>query len=195
MADQLFVSELQARLDTRWMGRILEIHQTIDSTNTRAVALARMGSASGAVVLAEHQTEGRGRLGRRWHAPAGSALLMSVILRPNLAPPQAQRATMICSLAAVEAIEKTCGLHALVKWPNDIVMGGKKLAGMLAELGLRGGALDYVVVGLGLNVNLDPAALPEAMTPPTSLQAELGHPVSRVDLLVSLLQSMERLCD
>ena len=110
---------------------------------------------------------------------------MSIILRPHLVPQQAHRAMMLCSLAVIEAIERTCGLRAHVKWPNDIVIDGKKLGGMLAELGLRDGALDYVVIGLGLNVNLDPIALPEAMTPPTSLQAELGRTVSRLDLLVA----------
>jgi BirA family biotin operon repressor/biotin-[acetyl-CoA-carboxylase] ligase len=195
MPDLLSAAELQARLDTRWMGRALEIHEEIGSTNTRAVTLARAGAAGGTAVLAEYQTEGRGRLGRRWHSPAGSALLMSIILRPHVAPQQAHRVMMVCSMAAIDAIEQTCGLCAQVKWPNDIVIGGKKLGGMLAEMGLRDGVLDYVVVGLGLNVNLDPAAVPEAMTPPTSLQAELGHTVSRLDLLVALLRAMEDLCD
>ncbi len=195
MPDLLSAAELQARLDTRWMGRAVEIHEEIGSTNTRAVALALAGAAAGTVVLAEHQTEGRGRLGRRWHSPTGSALLMSIILRPRVAPQQAHRAMMVCSLAAIEAIERTCGLRAQVKWPNDVVIDGKKLGGMLAEMGLRDGALDYVVVGLGLNVNLDPAVLPEAMAPPTSLRAELGYTISRLDLLVAFLRKMEELCD
>jgi BirA family biotin operon repressor/biotin-[acetyl-CoA-carboxylase] ligase len=191
--DQLSGAELRARLGTRWMGQEQEIHGEIDSTNTRAVALARAGATAGTLVLADHQTGGRGRLGRRWCAPPGSALLFSVILRPPLAPHQAQRAMMLCSLAMVEAIEQTCGLRVQVKWPNDIVIGGKKLGGMLAELGLRARFLDYVVLGLGLNVNLDPATLGEVMMPATSLQAELGHAVSRLNLLVAFLQRMEAL--
>ena len=99
--------------------------------------------------------------------------------------------TMICSLAAIEAISEVTGLVAQVKWPNDILLRDKKLGGVLTELGLHGDRLDYTVVGMGLNVNLDLSALPELMAPATSLLAEIGQPVSRQDLLVTLLQHVE----
>jgi BirA family transcriptional regulator, biotin operon repressor / biotin---[acetyl-CoA-carboxylase] ligase len=195
MGAKLLRAEIEARLMTRFVGRNLEGHETIDSTNTRAVELARQGAPEGTLVLAEAQSAGRGRMGRRWVAPAGSSLLMTLILRPKLAPCQAQRATMVCSLAALEAIHRVTGLVAQVKWPNDIVLNGKKLGGILTELELCGDELVFVVVGHGLNVNLDPAAIPEALVPPTSLMAEAGHPVAREGLLAALLLAIEARLD
>ena len=191
MDEELSREKIEARLTTRFIGRCLELHREIDSTNSRAVTLALEGAPEGTLVLAEHQTRGKGRQGRRWLAPPGSSLLMSLILRPSIEPRQAQWATMVCSLAAVEAIAQVCGLTVGVKWPNDLVVSGKKLGGVLTELGLRGERLDYVAVGLGLNVNLDLSTLPEVMSPPTSLLSELGHPVSRLELLVALLERIE----
>lgn len=191
MNHELSRASLEARLTTRVIGRHLELHGEIDSTNTRAVTLAREGTPDGTLVLAERQTRGRGRLGRRWFAPKGTSLLLSLVLRPKLLPRQALRAMMICSLATVEAIRRTSGLSVQVKWPNDIVAHGAKLGGFLTELGLRGRQLDYVVVGMGLNVNLDISALPAWPTPPTSLSAVVGHPVSRLELLVAILEEIE----
>ncbi len=191
MADTLVREAILNALETQFVGRALELYPEIDSTNTRAVAWARSGAPEGALVIAEEQTAGRGRLGRRWHAPPGSALLFSLALRPALAPSQAQRATMLCSSAAVEAIRITTGLAAQVKWPNDLLIGRRKVGGVLTELGLAGQELAFVVVGMGLNVNLDPAQIPEALAPPTSLMAELGRPVLRLPLLCTLLQGVE----
>lgn len=191
MRDALSREAILSRLTTHVIGRSLEVHERIDSTNARAVALARSGAPDGTLVLAEWQHEGRGRLGRRWFSPPGSSLLMSLVLRPCLAPRQAQRATMICSLAAVEAIAQVTGLTAQLKWPNDITVGDRKLGGVLTELGLEGRQLTYVVVGMGLNVDLDVSALPEIMAPATSLLKELGHRVSRVDLLIAVLREVE----
>lgn len=191
-AGALSAEAILARLGTAIIGRRLELHTEIDSTNTRAVALARAGAPEGTLVLAEAQTAGRGRLGRRWHAPPGGALLMSLLLRPPLPPTRAQWATMICALAAAEAVAEVAGLEAGLKWPNDLVFAGRKLGGMLTELGARDAdTLDYVVVGLGLNVNLDPAGLPETITPATSLAAELGRPISRLELLLAWLARAE----
>ena len=191
MTDPLSPVALEAHLTTRLIGRHLEFHEEIDSTNTRAVNLAKRGAPDGTLVVAEHQTRGRGRLGRRWCAPRGTSLLLSLVLRPRLLPRQAQRAMMICSLGAVEAIARTTGLAARLKWPNDLVLHGRKLGGLLTELGLGAGHLDYVVVGMGLNVNLDASALTGFASPATSLSAALGHRVSRLELLVTLLQEIE----
>ena len=191
MVDALSKEAITARLRTATMGQLVEVHERIDSTQTRAVMLARVNTPEGAVVLAESQTAGRGRLGRRWHAPPGSGLLMSLLFRPRLTPAQAQRITMICSLAVVQAVHEMTACQARIKWPNDIVIGSRKLGGLLTELGVDGGRLSYVVVGLGINVNLDLGDLPEVMTPPTSLSQELGHPVSRLELLLSILDGIE----
>ena len=190
--NQLTRDAISERLTTRLMGRNLEVHREIDSTNSRATALARDGAAEGTLVLSEMQTAGRGRLGRRWFAPPGTALLMSLILRPSLRPQQAQRATMLCSLAVVEAISRVTGLVAQLKWPNDIVVNGAKLGGILTELGVSQKRLDHVIVGIGLNVNVRIDALPELMSPATSLLEALGEPVSRLELLVAILGSVER---
>ncbi|MHB0856583.1 MAG: biotin--[acetyl-CoA-carboxylase] ligase, partial [Anaerolineae bacterium] len=136
--DELTAQTLAARLHTRLIGRHLEVHEEIDSTNSRAVLLARQGAADGTVILADSQTAGRGRLGRRWLAPPGSSLLMSLVLRPPLEPPQAMRATMLCSLGAIAGIRRTAGLQARVKWPNDILLNEAKMGGVLTEVGLRG---------------------------------------------------------
>lgn len=191
MPEGLTRENLSSRLATQVVGRTIEVYDVIVSTNTRATALAREGAPDGTLVLADAQTGGRGRLGRRWYAPAGSSLLMSLLLRPPLEPAQAQRATMICSLAAVDAIAEVVGLDVRIKWPNDLLLDGKKVGGVLTELGLVGKRLYYVVVGMGLNVNLDVSALPDLMTPATSLSAARGEPVSRLDLLVAMLQHLE----
>lgn len=189
--DQLSVGSILGGLRTAVIGRSLECYAVIDSTNRRATEWARHDAPDGALVLAEEQTAGRGRLGRRWHAPPGSALLMSLVLHPCLEPAQAQRATMICSLGAVEAARLVAGPSVQVKWPNDLVIAGRKVGGILTELRAEGKALTHVVVGLGINVNLDASRLPEVMVPATSLMAEAGGTVSRVALLCRLLEGIE----
>lgn len=191
MPDPLTREMILAALGTSFVGRHIEAYATIESTNTRAVAWAQAGAPDGALVIAEEQTAGRGRLGRRWHAPPGSSLLLSLVLRPPLTPAQAQRATMLCASAAVEAIGAVAGLEVRLKWPNDLLIGGRKVGGVLTELGCVGSELAFVVVGMGLNVNLDPTQIPEALTTPTSLLAERGAPVSRLDLLCALMRAIE----
>jgi BirA family biotin operon repressor/biotin-[acetyl-CoA-carboxylase] ligase len=195
MTDYLKRETILAALDTQRVGRHLEVHDRIDSTNDRAAALARQGAPEGTVVLADTQTAGKGRLGRRWHAPPGSSLLLSVLLRPEIEPSQAQRMTMICSLAAVEAISATSGVEAGIKWPNDLVVSGRKLGGILTELGLEGRQLAHTIVGLGINVNLNLDDLPDVMAPPASLLAETGRLTSRTTLLVELLRGIEERYD
>jgi BirA family biotin operon repressor/biotin-[acetyl-CoA-carboxylase] ligase len=182
---------LQARLTTDLVGQRLEWHQEIDSTNTRAVELARMGAPEGTLVLAELQTQGRGRLKRQWYAPTGSSLLMSLILRPELLPHQAQRATMICSLGLAEAIHQVTGLQAQLKWPNDLLLNGKKVGGILTELAVKGSLLEHVIVGMGLNVNLDVTQLPSVIVPATGLALEAGRSIPRLDLLAAALECIE----
>ncbi|MFP3897168.1 MAG: biotin--[acetyl-CoA-carboxylase] ligase [Anaerolineales bacterium] len=182
---------LTARLQTAVVGCRIEIHEEIPSTNPRAMALAERGAPEGTLVLAESQTAGRGRLGRRWFAPPYSSLLMSLLLRPPLEPAQAQRTTMLCSLAIVEGVAALSGLTPRLKWPNDILLGEKKVGGVLTELGVARHHLDHVVVGMGLNVNVEMADLPPVASPATSLLQEVGHPLSRLDLLVAILERLD----
>jgi BirA family biotin operon repressor/biotin-[acetyl-CoA-carboxylase] ligase len=193
--EELSVESIGKGLTTAFMGRKVIYHGSIGSTNDVARELAAQGAPEGTLVITDEQTEGKGRLGRRWLAPPGTSLLMSTLFRPRfLAPYQAQRLTMICSLAVVEAIEAETGLGAAIKWPNDIVVQGKKAGGILTELGATGGRLDYVVVGLGLNVNLDfgaEEAMGELAATATSLSQELGREVSRLALLWRVLENVE----
>jgi BirA family biotin operon repressor/biotin-[acetyl-CoA-carboxylase] ligase len=193
--EELSVESIEKGLTTAFMGRRVIYYRSIGSTNDVARELAAQGAPEGTLVIADEQTAGKGRLGRCWLAPPGTGLLMSLLFRPRfLAPYQAQRLTMLCSLAVVEAIEVLTGLAAAVKWPNDIVVQGKKAGGILTELGVTGEGLDYAVVGLGLNVNLDfgaVEAIEELAATATSLSQKLGREVSRLSLLWRILEKVE----
>ena len=192
MEDRLSRERILAGLDTRMVGRHLVYLPQTPSTNDWLRGLAQEGAPEGAVVITDYQSAGRGRLGRRWEAPPGECLLLSLLFRPQLAPHQAQRLTMICGLAAVDAIGAETGLDAALKWPNDIVTGQGKLGGILTEVSLQADRLDYVIVGLGLNVNLDPGRLPgDMLAPATSLAHLLGRRVERLPLLWAFLRSVE----
>ena len=197
MNDELLdLARVRAELDTGWLGQEIIYLASTGSTNDVARKLAAASAPAGTVVIADEQTAGRGRMKRRWVAPANTCLLTSVIFRPALVPTQIARLTMLCSLAAVQAIETVTGMRAGIKWPNDLVIGDgppRKLAGTLTETSLAGDKVLFAIVGLGLNVNVDPAALGPVMTPATSLAAELGRPVSRETLLVEILRQMEAL--
>jgi BirA family biotin operon repressor/biotin-[acetyl-CoA-carboxylase] ligase len=148
----------------------------IDSTNRYLLEEARVGAPEGVVAVADHQTAGRGRLGRRWEAPPGGALLCSVLLRPELPPARLHLVTAAVALAAAEAVERVAGVRPEVKWPNDLLLDGRKLAGVLAEA-----ELPAVVVGIGVNVT---AAPPDAVA--------LGEGADREDLLAALLAGLDR---
>jgi len=162
--------------------------EEIGSTNTEALEQAKAGAPEGLVVVADHQTAGRGRLGRTWSAEPGSALLVSVLLRPPLPVDEVPVVLMAAGLAACDGVEAAAGFRPKLKWPNDLVVGERKLAGLLTEsTGEPGPA---VVLGLGLNVTA--RAYPEELDQPaTSCEEEAGRPVGREDLLVGLLRALE----
>lgn len=198
--EQLNTGRVQALLTTTVFGRRLVYRAQIGSTNDLAKELAGAGVPEGTVVVADEQTAGRGRLGRRWLAPAGSALLCSILFRPTLPLRSAPQLTMIASLAAADAVASVAGLDVALKWPNDLVVtsGGssaapdwRKLAGLLTETGVMGERLDFAVVGLGVNVNLPAEMLPEIAPGATSLLAETGRWVDREALLAALLAHIE----
>ncbi len=190
--DGLSAESIRAGLNTTLVGRELVYLPETGSTNDTARRLAAAGAPDGTLVVTDHQTAGRGRLDRHWEAPPGSSLLLSLIFRPGLAPHQVQRLTMTCSLALADAIEVETGLQVGLKWPNDVVVSGAKVGGLLTEMELKGDRVDYAVVGMGLNVNLDPADLPaELLTPATSLSWVLGRQVARLPLLRALLRVVE----
>lgn len=173
----------------------------VGSTNDVAKDLAAQGASEGIVVVADEQTAGRGRLNRRWMAPPGTCLLCSILFRPDLLPSQANRLTMLCSMAAADAVEQLAGLPVGVKWPNDLIVESqisdlksrnwRKLAGILTETGLAGDDLVFVVVGIGINVNVPPEILPGLAPRATSILAEIGRQIDRSELLVALLDRVE----
>ncbi len=179
-------------LDTRFLGRNVVCYDRVDSTNAVSRQLAQEGAPEGTLVVAEEQTAGRGRHRRQWLAPAGSSLLMSFVLRPSLAPEELPLLLMASALAVAQAIEESTGLDIHFKWPNDIMLGGKKAGGILMETGVSGQGVDHAVIGIGLNVNLDVATIPEIAASATSISAALGKETSRLRILRSLLESMER---
>jgi BirA family biotin operon repressor/biotin-[acetyl-CoA-carboxylase] ligase len=163
------------------------------STNDIAREAALAGEPEGLLVITDYQSAGRGRLDRSWLAPAGSSLLFSLLLRPTLAPARALQAAMAVSLGVIAGIRLESGLTARLKWPNDILLGGRKAGGILSEIGLDGGKLDYVIVGVGLNVNFDPRDVAGIPPDATSILVELGRTQSRTALLRSILGEMEPL--
>ena len=190
-SSDLSVEDIQANLSTEVWGQSLVLLARTESTNVEARNLAKSGAPEGTVVVADYQTAGRGRLGRRWEAPPGTSILASLVFCPDLEPHQAQRLTMICGLAAVDAIERVTGLDAKLKWPNDLLLGRGKVGGILTDLELEDDGVDFAIVGMGLNVNLRPEQISSPLVPATSLSHQLGRTVARVPLLCRFLESVE----
>lgn len=192
----LNASLIRNALTTQHLGHPVLFWPVVDSTMDEARRLITRNSPAGipdgTLLVADEQTGGRGRLQRAWWAPPASSLLLSLIFRPPLAPHQAQRITMICSLAVCDAIAERSGLNPQVKWPNDVLIDGRKVCGILTELDLLGSSLKHVIVGIGINVNTDFSSAPPLMSPATSLLAETGYATSRLDLLTVLLANLER---
>jgi len=186
--DKLYPQEITAGLAAGRFGQAIHYFEEVQSTNDEARRLAEKGAAEGTLVLAESQTGGKGRLGRRWLSPAGKGIWISIILRPLMQPAKVPHLTMVAALAAAKAVQEGSGLETGIKWPNDIMVNGKKVCGILTELKAETEMVHYVVVGIGLNVNLSPEDLPDELhTTATSLAIELGRSVSRLLLTQRLL--------
>lgn len=178
------------------VGRKLLCLSEVDSTNTRAKELALAGEPEGLVVVADCQTAGRGRMGRSFQSPKGKGIYLTALLRPHLPPERLMIATALAGVAVCGAVEDVCGLSPGLKWPNDPVLNGRKLCGILTELSLEAetGSLQYLVVGIGVNVLHTPEDFsPEVAAIATSLAAELGRPVSRPALAAALIARLDRL--
>jgi len=172
-------------------SRIRYIRETA-STNTIAVELAQQGAPEGTIVLAETQTGGRGRLGRTWASPRGNVYL-SVVLRPALPMSKAPLITLVGAVAVAAAVRTYPGLEAGIKWPNDVLLSGKKVSGLLSELSAETDRIRHIVLGIGVNVNMDPRELPADVRPlATTLVAVAGRPVDRTVFLRHLLGELDR---
>jgi len=189
--DILVPSLIQGELGGGEIGHAIIHHLRIDSTNTAAMVLAQQGAAHGTVVAAEEQTAGRGRFGREWYSEKSSGIYLSVILRPPFSPAAAPILTLMAGVAAREAVSAITGLDVDIRWPNDLLIDGKKVAGILTEMNAELGRLHAVVLGIGINVNHSqmPAALKSIAT---SLRMESRRPWSRVQILIALLKELEK---
>lgn len=189
--DTLKPEEIRRYLRTKWLGRELYYEETVDSTNTRARILAGKGAAHGAVVLAEEQVSGKGRRGRGWVTPRGSSVAMTCILRPDFMPQKASMLTLLMGLSVAQACRGLYHLDAGIKWPNDIVISGKKLCGILTEMDGGAEQIRSVVIGVGVNGNL--TEFPEELkNKATSLQQELGERIVRASLAAAVLGAFEK---
>ncbi|AKX95525.1 biotin--[acetyl-CoA-carboxylase] ligase [Neomoorella thermoacetica] len=191
--DCFYPEEVTAGLETAWLGRTLYYYDEVGSTNQVAKELADDGAPEGTVIVAECQTGGRGRRGRSWISPARKGIWFSVILRPRVAPAQAPQLTLLAAVAVVAAVRERTGLPLGIKWPNDLLAGGRKVCGILTEIKAEIDAVEYIVLGIGLNANLEAGDFsPEVSPQATSLYLELGRPVERLPLFQRILSCLEK---
>jgi BirA family biotin operon repressor/biotin-[acetyl-CoA-carboxylase] ligase len=184
--------EIQAGLGTEQLGKKVHAFPNVDSTNTVAFRLAMNGAQEGEVVVVESQAAGKGRMGRRWESPPGVNIYLSIILRPPFPPNKMPLITLMTAVACAESIEEVTGVLPSIKWPNDLLIGEKKLGGILTEADLELDRINFVVVGIGINVNMPRSAFPPSIRDTaTSLQEALGKQVSRVTLIQALFRRFE----
>lgn len=190
--DRYSAAEIGAGLETEFLGRSVFCYNSIDSTNEEAKRQALTGVPNGSLFVAEQQTGGKGRLGRSWASPTGTGLWFTVLLRPGILPLRVSVTTLLAGLAVARAIRTFSGCDAKIKWPNDIVIGSKKVCGILTEMTAEVDRIEFVVVGIGVNVNN--TAFPEVIRDKaTSLRLESGKPFRRVTLLQEILIQFETL--
>ena len=188
--DVLSLSELKSRIHNCWAGREIYFYEETGSTNIDAKRLGEEGASHGTVVLADQQIAGRGRRVRIWESPAGKDIYFTILLRPGFAPDKASGLTLVMALSVVQAIEKMCGLQAGIKWPNDVVVNGRKVCGILTEMTTETDYIEHVVTGVGINVNLE--SMPEEIKDTaTSLLLEGGRKIARAELLQEVLERFE----
>ena len=187
--DRLYEREVQFSLGTKVIGTRVIHYDSIPSTMEVAFELGVKGADEGTIICAETQTKGKGRLGRQWSSPKSKGVYTSIILRPKLTPANAGRITFLIAVALCEAIRNVSELDAVIKWPNDILIKGKKVAGILTEMNSEMDCVKFIVVGIGVNVNTSKSAIyPGA----TSLKIELKKQVSRIDMIQEILRSLEK---
>ena len=188
---ELSPASLRRELKTKFIGHNILYYPVTSSTMDAAKEAVKQGAEEGTIVIADHQTAGRGRFGRQWWAPPDSSILLSIILHPELK--ELPRLGMAATLAVVQSIEQVTGLEPAIKWPNDVLIGGKKVSGILIESKIEEETVSYAILGIAVNVNLDPASIPEIAETATSLRQVLKRNVSRLEVLPALLSEFEEL--
>ena len=191
----LLPHKLKDKLNTRYIGKEIHYFREVDSTNEVAKKLAREGAPEGTIIIAESQSRGKGRRGKKWISPLGGAWL-SIILRPNTLPINAPQLTFIAGVAAAQTIKDEYGLDAGIKWPNDVLIDNKKVCGVLTEISTEIDTIDYIVTGIGIDANIDVNLLPpELRDTTTSIKSELDHDISRMILVQKFLGNFETMYD
>jgi BirA family transcriptional regulator, biotin operon repressor / biotin---[acetyl-CoA-carboxylase] ligase len=192
--EKVTADEIAFGLKTDFIGRQIHYEEKVDSTQKVAHRLATEGVIDGTVVVADEQTLGRGRMDRRWHSPKYTGVWMSIILRPNLPLQKAPQLTLVTAVAVVQAIEEITGLLPQIKWPNDILINGKKVTGILTELQADSDRINAVIIGIGINVNQKRADFPEEIQQiATSLAVESEQTISRAALMQTVFDRLEKL--
>ena len=177
------------QIHTKWAGKTVHFARETDSTNLWIKRLAKEGASEGTLALAEFQSAGRGRLGRSWEVPEGTSVMMSILLRPKFEPQYAPTLTLVMGMAVAKAV-KSLGFDVSIKWPNDVVVSHKKICGILTEMGVRAGKIDYAVIGVGINVNIK--EFPEEMADKaTSLYLESGKEFDRSQIPGLVMEAFE----
>ena len=190
--DRYDADRMRANLSSRIFGRVLEYHEQVGSTNDVILDMAEQTAPHGTVCLADEQSAGRGRRGYGWFSPPGCGIWASVLLRPRLSAARTPPLTLCAAAAVAPVLETAAGVSVEIKWPNDLIMGGRKVAGILAESRVVSGDEPVIVIGMGINVNHTRGQFPDELyESATSLRIESGRPVDREDLFLAILASLE----
>jgi BirA family transcriptional regulator, biotin operon repressor / biotin---[acetyl-CoA-carboxylase] ligase len=187
--DRLTADEVESVLNTKIIGTKVLSYKSLDSTNRLAMDMGQKGYPEGLTVFSEEQTEGRGRLGRKWNSPKSKGLYFSILLRPKIGIEQIPRITIMTAVAVAQAIMKKSNIGIKIRWPNDLLIGHQKLCGILTEMNAETDRIRYLVIGIGINVNTPSRDLPPQGT---SLKTATHRTWNRVDLAVSILEELER---
>ena len=189
--DVMSQAEIDSLMKTEWAGRHTVYYDETDSTNNRAKDAGEKGAEHGTLFVADRQIAGKGRRGRAWESPAGSSIYMTILLYPRISPMKAPQLTLLMAIAVAEGIRQVTGLDTGIKWPNDIVRNGKKICGILTEMSTEIDDINYVVIGVGINVNQE--TFPQDIqNTATSLKLELGRNVKRSELIAAIMEQFEK---
>ena len=189
--DIMSEAEIRSLMDTEWAGKNIVYFDEIDSTNNRAKEAGDNGAAHGTLFVADMQVAGKGRRGRVWKSPSGSSIYMTILLYPDISPVKAPQLTLLMAIAVAEGIQEVTGLETKIKWPNDIVVNGRKICGILTEMSTEIDYINHVVIGVGINVNQD--TFPDDIkATASSLKLELGKSVKRSELIAAVMKSFEK---
>ena len=191
-ADKVTASEILSQNKAQWVGQEIEYFESTDSTNNRIRSFAENGRKEGLLAVAEEQTGGKGRWGRNWVSPKETGIWISLLLRPQIEPQKASMVTILAALALVKAIKRTIDLDVQIKWPNDVIINGKKVCGILTEMSAELEAIHYIIVGIGINANTEQFD-EEIMDRATSIYLESGKKIKRAKLIAEFCQEFEQL--